>query len=195
MGLRRGIATVAALNLRVKLKVCLAGEFAVGKTSLIRRYVYDAFDDRYIATVGAKVTKKELDIAANDSEESHRVVLTIWDIMGAKGLRELLKEAYFNGTQGILAVCDVTRPGTLQELDDWRKSIEKIAGEVPTYILANKVDLKKEAELGEEEVAAFAKEWGSPHLFTSAKTGENVEEAFGRLTGLILESQLSSLGA
>src|SRR2546428_898478 len=87
---------------KMKVKVCLVGEGAVGKTCLIRRFIQDQFDDRYISTLGAKVSKKEIKVdGANGGMD---VDMTIWDIMGEKGFRELLKEAYFHGAQGVLAV-------------------------------------------------------------------------------------------
>ncbi len=174
----------------VKLKVCLAGEVAVGKTSLIRRYVDDTFDDRYLATMGAKVTKRVLSVTMPGSRQRGHVDLTIWDIMGDRGFRDLLKEAYFQGVQGILAVCDVTRPETLLELEDWRRAIEKVAGRIPAYVLANKVDLVEETRLTSSDLETFCKEWDCPYLLTSAKTGENVEEAFEGLISLVLEAQL-----
>lgn len=100
---------------RIKLKICLAGEAFVGKTSLIRRFVYDEFEDKYITTLGTKVTKKDLQLKVDGADEE-RVVLMVWDIMGNRGIRDLLQEAYFNRANGALLVCDVTRPETLQEL-------------------------------------------------------------------------------
>ncbi|MEE9174254.1 MAG: Rab family GTPase [Thermoplasmata archaeon] len=176
---------------RVKLKVCLAGDVAVGKTSLVRRFVCDEFDDRYLSTLGAKMMKKEIQAEMPGSRRQGHVDLIIWDIMGYRGFQELLKEAYFRGSQGILAVCDVTRPETLVGLEDWRRAIEKVAGGLPSYVLANKVDLTEEAQLWGEDLEAFCEGWGgSPYLLTSAKTGENVEEAFEGLTSLVLEAQL-----
>ena len=94
---------------RMKVKVCLVGEAAVGKTSLIRRFVLENFDDKYIQTLGTKVSKKELSAPNVDPSGDMKIDMTIWDIMGQKGFRELLKEAYFYGAKGILAVCDSTR--------------------------------------------------------------------------------------
>ena len=167
---------------RAKVKVCLAGEPMVGKTSLIRRYVVDEYDDRYIATLGAKVTKKELD---SDQGKS-AVTMILWDIWGNKNVRELLKDAYYHGAHGIIAVCDVTRPETLDELDGWAHAIRSVAGEIPVCLLANKVDLVEEQLLKEANVKAFAaaREW--PFYFASAKTGEHVEEAFGAMVETIL---------
>lgn len=172
----------------VKLKVCLIGEKTVGKTSLIRRFVDDAFDDRYLVTLGTKVTKRVLSVAMPGSGRQAHVDMTIWDIMGDAEFLQLLKLAYFRGAQGILAVCDVTQPATLYKLDDWRSLVEQVAGEIPAYVLANKVDL--EPRLSASDLNVFGTDWSAPTLFTSAKTGENVKAAFAGLALLILESQL-----
>ncbi|OGS48132.1 MAG: hypothetical protein A3K68_02885 [Euryarchaeota archaeon RBG_16_68_13] len=168
---------------KMKVKVCLVGEGAVGKTCLIRRFVHDQFDDRYISTLGAKVSKKE--ILTKGSSGEIEVDMTIWDIMGEKGFRELLKEAYFHGAQGVLAVCDVTRAETVTELEDWIAAVVKVTGNIPVEILANKIDLKDEIAVTEDDIKKLASKHGAPFLFTSAKTGENVETAFTDLARLI----------
>ena len=86
---------------RLKLKICLTGEEAVGKTSLIRRFVEDVFDDRHIATLGAKVTKKELRVRMPDSGDRMRAILAIWDILGQWGSGRFLRDSYFRGAQGL----------------------------------------------------------------------------------------------
>lgn len=174
---------------RVKLKICLAGEAAVGKTSLIRRFVEDVFTDRHIATLGAKVTKRELTVGGRGSRRGIRAVLTIWDILGHRGFGDVMHSSFFRGSQGILAVCDVTRPTTLAQLEGWRNSVWETTGGVPAFVVANKVDLVEQTRLWEEDVQAFCEGWGSPYLLTSAKTGERVEEAFRGLASLILRAQ------
>ncbi|MFQ5911073.1 MAG: Rab family GTPase, partial [Thermoplasmata archaeon] len=164
-----------------------------GKTSLIRRFVEDVFDDRHVVTLGAKVTKKELDVKMPDSGDPMRAILGIWDILGQWGLAQFLKDSYFRGAQGLLAVCDVTRPLTLARLEGWRQAATKVAGQIPTYVVANKADLVEDQQFGEDKVRAFCTRWGSPYLLTSAKTGEGVEEAFRRLTGLILRAQFRKM--
>src|SRR2546429_9654034 len=94
---------------RMKVKVCLIGEAAVGKTSLIRRFVLDKFDDKYIQTLGTKVSKKTVESASGGGTGGVRIEMTVWDITGQKEFRELLKEAYFYDARGLIAVCDVTR--------------------------------------------------------------------------------------
>ncbi|HEV8595314.1 MAG TPA: Rab family GTPase [Thermoplasmata archaeon] len=170
---------------RMKVKVCLVGEGAVGKTALIRRFIHDQFDDRYISTLGAKVSKKELTVKNPKADGDIAIDMTIWDIMGEKGFRELLKEAYFHGAQGVLAVCDVTRKDTLGELHDWIAAVHKVTGQIPIQFLANKSDLEKQRAMSEEDIKKVADVHKSPYLFTSAKTGQNVEPAFQSLASLI----------
>ena len=169
----------------LKSKVCLVGEKAVGKTSLIARYVQDMFNDRYIVTIGTKVSKKAITVHDEDRDLDVHLELTVWDIMGEKGFRELLKDAYFYGANGILAVCDMARLQTLEDLDDWIDPVIKIVGDVPVHVAVNKVDLAEQAQVDEDAVRAFTKAYSAPYVFTSAKTGENVETAF-QLLGLAM---------
>src|SRR2546426_12197316 len=101
----------------LKSKVCLVGEVAVGKSSLISRYVANMFDDRYIMTIGTKISKKTVDVSLKGANASCE--MTIWDIMGGKGFRQLLKGANFSGPKGTLAGGGATRPTTREDLQDW----------------------------------------------------------------------------
>ncbi len=173
----------------IKTKICLMGESAVGKSSLIRRFVLDVFDDTYISTIGTKVSKRSIELS--DDDKNYRMDMQIWDIMGNKGFRVLLQEAYFHGASGIIAVCDCTKPSTKDDLADWIRAAQGVAGQVPTVILANKYDLKSEIELTEKDISELAKEYGAvSHLFTSAKTGDNVEDTFDKLGKEMLEAAL-----
>ena len=174
----------------MKIKVCLVGEAAVGKTSLIRRFVLDDFDDKYIQTLGTKVSKKELTVTGSD-HELVKIDMTIWDIMGQKGFRELLKEAYFYGAKGVIAVAEITRKTTLDDLDDWIEGVYSVTGKIPIQFMANKWDLKDQAEITEEDLTQATKAYDSPYFLTSAKTGENVETAFQNLAQRIASDKLA----
>jgi small GTP-binding protein len=169
-----------------KLKICLVGDVGVGKTSLIRRYVMDVFDDKYIATIGTKVTKKEMDYEYPQTGEKIRITLLIWDIMGQPSFREVLREAYFYGAEGALAVCDVTSKESLGELRYWVKAMTSTTGEIPIVFLGNKSDLKDDTRVTTEDLDVFAMKHGAAALLTSAKTGYNVENAFSVLVGKML---------
>src|SRR5437870_11959642 len=100
----------------VKAKVCLVGDVAVGKTSLIRRFVQDEFDDRYIATVGTKVTKKSVDVTWKGAPAM--LDMMVWDIMGEKERKTVVRGAYVEGSRGVIAVCDLTRKDTFSDLNN-----------------------------------------------------------------------------
>jgi small GTP-binding protein len=177
----------------MKMKICMVGEGAVGKTSLIRRFVLDEFDDKYLQTLGTKVSKKEMVVDYPEKNVELQIDMTIWDIMGQKGFRELLKEAYFYGAKGVIAVCDVTRKDTLSELDDWIEGVYSVTGRVPIEFLANKVDLIENKAIADTDLEQASRAYDSRFYFTSAKTGENVEDAFKQLAEKIAREKLGEL--
>ena len=150
-----------------KFKICLVGEEGVGKTSLIHRFVSGAFDESYIRTLGAVVSKKTVSLGTLEDRPVH-VDMMILDIMGKRTFLQLFKEAYFHGAQGILAVCDITRRDTLHELNDWIAAVNRVTGNIPVQFLANKADLKDQAKVTEVDVKQLADSHKSPFLFTSA---------------------------
>ncbi len=170
-----------------KAKVCLVGNPAVGKTSLVRRYVLSAFDDKYLTTIGTKVSKKQLHVLDPGQGLDAEVDLMIWDIMGQPGFREVLKDAYFFDAKGVLAVADVTRRDTLTDLSSWIRAVEGVTGKVPIVVAINKSDLGGEAQFTQAEAVQAAESLGADILMTSAKMGTNVEEAFRRLGARVLQ--------
>ncbi len=171
----------------LKAKVCLVGDNAVGKTSLVRRYVLDQFDDKYLATLGAKVTKKEVRLEDPKDGGPVDVDLTIWDIMGQPTFRDLLRDAYFRDVQAVLAVADVTRRDTLDDLPEWVDAARRTAGTVPVVVAANKADLSGDAAFGRTVATRTAEAFGADVFLTSAKTGANVDAAFRHLASRLLE--------
>ncbi len=162
-----------------KAKVLLLGDGAVGKTSLIRRFVVDQFGDEYIMTIGTKVSKK--DLAITDGGVTHLVALTVWDILGQQGYSAVQTTA-FQGAKGVLFVYDATRPETRENLERyWMPRVREVLGTVPSIVAGNKVDLVKDRGAAQEELERFAGPFAIPHFLTSAKTGERVEDAFLKL--------------
>jgi len=164
---------------RYIIKLCLLGDGAVGKTSLVRRFVFDVFDDKYLMSFGTKVSKKALKVGEAELD------LMIWDILGQKS-QEALHAAYYRGASGALAVCDFTRPETMRNLREWLGSFRSVVGEMPVIILSNKADLDKRFTLSELE--SFGKEVGCRVFETSAKTGLNVEQAFQEIGQAVMEA-------
>ncbi len=175
----------------LKTKVCLIGEQAVGKTSLIHRFVSGAFDETYIRTLGAAASKKVLEFASIGGRPVH-MDMTILDIMGKRTFLELFQESYFYQAQGVLAVADLTRRQTLDSLAAWISGVKSAAGELPVVIVVNKADLGDRAEYGRNEIEEVAKASRADFFLTSAKTGDSVEDAFRKLGGMAAERQLRS---
>jgi len=127
---------------------------------------------------------------AQDRTKIH-MDMTVWDIMGEKGFRDLLKEAFFHGAKGVVAVCDLTRYSTLKELDDWVQSVFNVVGEIPVVYAVNKIDLKDEVMIlyGDKEIQQAVRAFEAPYFYASAKTGENVEILFRRLGTMVLQRE------
>ncbi len=196
MPTRKGVAPRVARAMAdpgsIKAKVCLVGEIAVGKTSLVRRFSQGSFDEFYSTTLGISVSKKIVDLPSPPSGSPGRVEMVLFDVMGQRNLRELLVESYFKGAQALLAVWDVTRPETLRELPSWIDMAREVAGPIPVVIATNKMDLSPNREPEAAAVDDLARESGGGWFTTSAKTGENVEAAFQRLASELILRRGSS---
>lgn len=159
----------------IKVKICLVGDASVGKTSLIRRYVLDLFDDKYIDTLGTKVSKKRV-IFKKDGREIN-LTLSIWDVLGQEDFKNIQSMA-FRGSKGAMLVCDITRKNTFDNLVTWHSRVKEVAGNIPFILLANKCDLNDQYTFNEETLKEFASKINAPYYLTSAKIGDNVIKTF-----------------
>jgi len=173
------------------MKICLIGEEGVGKTSLIRRFVFSQFDEKYLRTVGTMVSKKVVNLGPVDGT-MFTLHMLVWDIMGRRDFMSLYKEAYFSRARGILAVCDMTRPETLDALTEWMEGINSSVGQVPMIVLANKKDMAEHVRIEEDDILALCELHAAPYLLTSARTGENVETAFSKIAEMAVRSRFAS---
>ena len=163
----------------IQKKVCMLGGFAVGKTSLVSRFVKSIFSEKYLTTVGVKIDKKTVTAGAQE------VTLVLWDINGQDEFQDV-QESYLRGTSGYLLVVDGTRRATLETAAKLQEKAEAVAGNVPFVVVLNKSDLATEWQVDERGIVKFA-EQGWTIVRTSAKTGEGVEETFLKLTLAMLK--------
>jgi hypothetical protein len=156
-----------------KKKICMLGAFAVGKTSLVQRFVKSTFSDKYLTTVGVKVDKKEVIV------DGREVDLLIWDIHGEDDLQDI-STSYLRGSAGFILVADGTRKETLDCATDISKRVAEAKGALPTMLLLNKSDLEDDWEIDDVTISQLeAQGWSTQR--TSAKTGSGVEDAFAAL--------------
>ncbi len=163
----------------IQKKICMLGAFAVGKTSLVARFVTSMFSEKYQTTIGVKIDKKLLQAG----EKS--VTLLLWDLYGEDEFQKL-HLSYLRGASGYLLVVDSTRRPTLAHACELQRRVVEAIGEVPFILLVNKVDLVEERDLDEEALQALqARGWTI--MTSSAKTGQGVEEAFAALTHMMVQ--------
>lgn len=175
---------------KYKRKIVLLGDGAVGKTSLVKRYVEQKFSDEYIATIGANFKKKTIEY----DDPGVILDLLIGDLIGQQGFQKTQK-SNMKGASGALLVCDLTRPETRESIESyWISLLEDVLGQVPPVLfLANKSDLieseGKEMQEYRSSLLNLSEKYESKFFFTSAKTGENVEQAFRDMGLLTLDQE------
>lgn len=178
---------------RVSKKVCLLGDFAVGKTSLVRRFVYDLFDDKYISTIGVKVSRKTVTVPHDDGVVELTVML--WDLAGSEEF-DRVRASYLRGASGAVLVCDLTRPETLDSLHRYVDELRAASPGAHVILAASKRDLVEPfppeglRSLTAEEVEAEGSRLDAPYYLTSAKTGDEVVDLFRHLGRLLVAKRL-----
>ncbi len=165
-------------------KIVLLGDGGVGKTSLIARYVVNKFDDKYIATIGTKVSKKDIQVVKPNLIVNLRMM--IWDILGQKEYSKI-RTSSLSGAQGVILVADLSRPETVNNLQSfWLKEVQQVVGKVPTVMVGNKTDMVDKGSMAATILESTGQKLGIPTLLSSAKTGENVEEMFLTLGDILV---------
>jgi small GTP-binding protein len=167
----------------INKKVCLLGDFAVGKTSLVRRFVYDLFNDKYISTIGVKVSRKA--VAIPRADEVIELAMMLWDLGGSEEFDQM-RASYLRGAAGAILVCDLTRPDTLATFRTYADELLGINPHVRVVLAANKCDLTDQQRLTPAEVEAVAAELNASFYLTSARTGAEVETLFRCLGRLLV---------
>ncbi len=157
-------------------KVVLLGEPAVGKTSMVRRFVEDSYDDSYLSTIGSNVSRKSVNLTSSGGG-AIQLTMMVWDIAGHR-VCDTLKHAYYRGAHAAIIVCDITRQPTFEALPNWADNLKEVVGDIPLVFVGNKADLREFAVVDEADLIDLSRSFDARYFSASARTGENVELIF-----------------
>jgi small GTP-binding protein len=158
---------------KYNFKVIFLGDAAVGKTSIVAKHVTATFRENYIPSLGANITSREYNIEGKD------ITLMIWDIAAQEAFSKV-RQQYYNGAKAAFIVYDVTRPGTFENVVFWHDDlISIIRKKIPMILIGNKTDLRAVVQI--QSGKRLADDLGADFIETSAKTGENIEQAFEKV--------------
>lgn len=173
----------------ISKKVCLIGDFGVGKTSLIRCFVEQQFSDKYLSTVGVKISRKNLEVCVTNSDKKQTVQLLIWDLEGSNKFKNITT-TYLQGASGAIIVADISRPETINNISEHIKMFLSINPQGLIIVALNKSDLLTEEKLAHllQQYHRHSDATGLATYTTSAKTGYAVAEIFEKLVANLIQT-------
>jgi small GTP-binding protein len=157
-------------------KLILGGDGAVGKTSMVHRFVEDSFMKDYKSTIGTSIMKKQCVFEGLKSA----VRFIIWDLAGQDQFKRVRKSYLSNAEAGIL-VFDVTNKSSFENIETWHDEIKRVSPNISLILTGNKIDLEDKRVINQKEGEDLAKKLSVSYIETSAKTGENINDAFKML--------------
>lgn len=162
----------------------MCGDGAVGKTSIIKKYSQNTFNENYIATVGCNFATKKINI--NGVE----VTCQFWDIGGQPQFK-VVRQNFYRGAKGVIFVFDVSRRETFENLDKWREEVNAVITDLPHIVIGNKVDLPR--KVGEEEAKEYSSRINAQYFETSVTKDINVQQSLDRISQIIFEKWQSEI--
>ena len=175
-----------------KFKICLAGAKNVGKSSLIARYCDNVFNEDMMDTIGVAFKRKKIDL-----EDNITIDVQIWDFGGEKKYRSLFPQ-YIKGATAALILYDTTRKKSLEDIDNWVELCNVYGDpDIAKVLIGTKIDLIDQREITKEiaQKACNTYNWCGEIIETSAKTGENVEEAFRKIARELVNKKFQKCNA
>lgn len=166
-------------------KICMLGSFGVGKTSLVRRFVYNEFQESYQSTLGVQIHKQSIQIGQIPSYQFNFI---LWDIAHIEKFDNVIKN-YFHGAHGAVVVFDVTRAQIFDQVDSFLKPFLMTNPQSKLVFVANKIDLAEPSERFLEQLLQISKLYRKPYVQTSAKQNLNIETVFTCLAEQFIEAE------
>lgn len=147
----------------------------------------DVFDDKYVATIGTKVSKR--DIEYRQPDKTMYLTLMIWDILGQKDYRKMRAQG-MSGSHGVMLVADLSRPETVESVEEfWLPEVWDILGTTPLVFVGNKADMAPKDGPADTRLSEIGDKTEMPVFRCSAKTGANVEESFRKLGEMMISGE------
>lgn len=175
-----------------KYRVVLLGEATVGKTSLLRRFTENVFNEEYKQTIGTTFASKDVAVIGEDGTKRN-VRLVIWDMGGQATYRELRRQ-FMKGASAAIIAYDVTRPETFMSCNNWFEAFRETCPDAAVIVAANKVDLEEE-RIVPVEPGWMLRDWFQADYYeTSAKTGARVTDVFTKVAEIVLKRGLGRRG-
>ncbi len=169
---------------KFSFKLIFTGDYAVGKTSLIQRYVVNLFKEDYHSTVGVDISQRDLELSENT-----KIRFIIWDIGGQLPKMGPYRKKFYEGAHFAFIVIDRTRLDSLKSIDKWYDEIKNFSKtDVQIVLIGNKSDLVDKLVISELDIKRVAEKYNFHYIITSALTGENVNEGFLYIAYKFLES-------
>lgn len=164
---------------KIKIKVTVIGDGAVGKTSLIQKFTKGKFQTDYIKTIGADLTNYQTEIG------EFKIELIFWDIAGQDEFH-FLRPSFYRYSKAAIIVYSLEENDlgrrSFEHITKWHEDVKQFCGEIPVVVFANKVDLVEEQSLDKVKIQNLVKENNFlGYYITSAKTGQGLNEAFNDL--------------
>jgi small GTP-binding protein len=169
---------------RYVFKVILIGDGAVGKTSLIRKFMEGRFKIDYLPTIGTQIYTKDV-LGEGDAN----VKLVVWDISGQQAFSSVRPD-YYKGAKGVVLMFDLTRSETFEHLDGWFNEAMKYTRSPKVILAGSKCDLERDRKISQKYGETYASKIKAPYFETSAKDGKNVEKLFDMLAEMLLEDSV-----
>ncbi len=168
-------------------KVCIVGDYGVGKSTLLHQFLEKRFLSNVQSTIGSNFFIKNVKIPGTN----RFITLQIWDLAGQDHFK-WVRKAFYIGAKGVAYVFDLTRKETFDHIIKWKEEVENVSGFIPNVLVGNKSDLFEEKIISIDESNSLKRNIGACSFDeTSAKLGTGVDNIFTQLSLEMIKKYLT----